>query len=129
MFTMRRPLVRSPIGMEVQEAFALFAANFVRWAAAWVRETAQDVPPALTKALGEVKMLVKVVAHSRARVVLSEAGCALVFDAHSAFAGAVVGGRSTRPYCPCLRPTQLRLARSHEAQLHKTYARAHGFIE
>lgn len=84
------PLVRSPIGMQLQEAFALFAANFVRWAATWVREQVQDVPPALAKSLGEVKTLVKVVAHSRARVVGSEAGCVLVFDAHSAFAGAVL---------------------------------------
>jgi hypothetical protein len=36
-FTMRRPLVRSPVGMQLQEAFALFAANLVRWAAAWVQ--------------------------------------------------------------------------------------------
>jgi hypothetical protein len=32
-FSMRRPLVRSPIGMQIQEQCALFAANFVRWAA------------------------------------------------------------------------------------------------
>jgi hypothetical protein len=40
--------------------------------------------------LSEVKTLVRVVAHSRARLVVSEAGCALVFDVHSAFAGAVL---------------------------------------
>jgi hypothetical protein len=97
-FTMRRPLVRSPIGMQLQEAFALFSANFVRWAAAWVRENMQDVPGALAKALGEVKTLVKVVAHSRARVVVSEAGCCLVFDAHSAFAGAVLVVRGRPVY-------------------------------
>lgn len=97
-FTMRRPLVRSPIGMQLQEAFALFAANFVRWAAAWVRANVQDVPTELAKALGEVKTLVKVVAHSRARVVVSEAGCALVFDAHSAFAGAVLVVRGRPVY-------------------------------
>ncbi len=89
-FTMRRPLVRSPIGMQLQEAFALFAANFVRWAVAWVQANVQDVTPALAQALREVKTLIRVVAHSRARVVVSEAGCALVFDAHSAFAGAVL---------------------------------------
>ena len=89
-FTMRRPLVRSPIGMQLQEAFALFAANFVRWAACWVREQLREVPPALKQALMEVKTLVRVLAHSRAQLVESETGCALVFDAHSAFAGAVL---------------------------------------
>lgn len=89
-FTMRRPLVRSPIGMQLQEEFALFGANFVRWAACWVREQIRDVPPALKTALSEVKTLVKVLAHSRGQWVESEAGCALVFDAHSPFAGAVL---------------------------------------
>lgn len=97
-FTMRRPLVRSPIGMQLQEAFALFAANFVRWAAAWVRANMQEVAPGLAAAVREVKTLVRVVAHSRARVVLSEAGCALVFDAHSAFAGAVLVVRGRPVY-------------------------------
>lgn len=89
-FTMRRPLVRSPVGMRLQEAFALFAANFVRWAAGWVREQIRAVPPALKQALSEVKTLIKVLAHSRAQVVESETGSALVFDAHSPFAGAVL---------------------------------------
>lgn len=89
-FTMRRPLVRSPIGMQLQEAFALFAANFVRWAVGWVREQIRDVPPALKQALSEVKTLVRVLAHSRAQVVENETGSALVFDAHCPFAGAVL---------------------------------------
>jgi hypothetical protein len=89
-FTMRRPLVRSPIGMQLQEAFAVFAANLVRWAAAWLLAQVRNIPPALAQALTEVKTLVRVVAHSRARWCVSEAGCVLVFDAHSAFAGAVL---------------------------------------
>jgi hypothetical protein len=97
-FTMRRPLVRSPIGMQLQEAFALFAANLVRWAAAWMLAQVRDMPPALAQALREVKTLVRVVAHSRARLVVSEAGYALVFDAHSAFAGAVLVIRGNPVY-------------------------------
>jgi hypothetical protein len=89
-FTMRRPLVRSPIGMQLQEAFALFAANFVRWAAAWVQAQVRNVPPALGQALREVKTLVRVLAHSRARLVVSETGFGLVFDGDSPFAGAVL---------------------------------------
>lgn len=89
-FSMRRPLVRSAIGMQLQEQFALFGANLVRWAAAWAREQLRSVPPALAQALREVKTLVRVLAHTRARLVESETGCALVFDAHSAFAGAML---------------------------------------
>ena len=44
----------------------------------------------LGQALSEVKTLVRVVAQSRARVVVSAAGCALVFETQSAFAGAVL---------------------------------------
>jgi hypothetical protein len=89
-FTMRRPLVRSPVGMQLQEAFALFAANFVRWAAAWVQSQVRNVPPALGKALREVKTLIRVLAHSPAQVVITETGCGLVFDGDSPFAGAVL---------------------------------------
>jgi hypothetical protein len=89
-FTMRRPLVRSSVGMQLQEAFALFAANFVRWAAAWVQSQVRNVPPAMGKALREVKTLMRVLAHSRAQVVITETGCGLVFDGDSPFAGAVL---------------------------------------
>jgi hypothetical protein len=76
--------------MHLQEQFALFAANFVRWAAEWAQEQLQDVPPALAQALREVKTLVRVVAHSRAGLVQTTVGCVLVFDRHSRFAGAVL---------------------------------------
>jgi len=89
-FTMRRPLVRSPFGMQIQEQCALFAANFVRWAARWARAQLRDVPSALAQALTEVKTMVRVVAHSRARLVDTPLGCALVFDMQSPFAGAVL---------------------------------------
>jgi hypothetical protein len=89
-FSMRRPLVRSEYGMQLQEQFALFAANFVRWAAEWARTQLEEVPPTLARALSAVKTLVRVVAHSRAELVETAVGCALVFDSHSPFAGAVL---------------------------------------
>jgi hypothetical protein len=89
-FRRRRPLVRCAIGMQIQEQCALLAANLVRWAAAWAPEQLRDVPVALAQAFSEVKTLVRVVAHSRARLVESSAGSALVFDTHSRFAGAVL---------------------------------------
>jgi hypothetical protein len=73
-FTMHRPLLRSPIGMQIQAQFALFAANFVRWAAAWAREQLREVPVALAQVLTEVKTLVRVLAHSRARLVETSLG-------------------------------------------------------
>jgi hypothetical protein len=97
-FSMRRLLVRSPIGMQIQEQCALFAANFVRWAAAWAREQLRDVLLALAQAQSEIKTLVRVVAHSRARLVENAAGCALVFDTHTPFAGAVLVVRGQAIY-------------------------------
>lgn len=41
-FTLKRHLVRSPIGMQLQEQFALFGANFVRWAIAWVKDLLRE---------------------------------------------------------------------------------------
>jgi hypothetical protein len=58
-FTLRRPLVRSEYGMQLQEQFALFAANFVGWAAAWAQAQLQEVPPVLARAMTAVKTLVR----------------------------------------------------------------------
>jgi hypothetical protein len=56
------------------------------------------VPVALAQALTEIKTLVRVVAHSRARLVETAAGCALVFDTHTPFAGAVLVVRGQAIY-------------------------------
>jgi hypothetical protein len=90
-FTMRRPLVRSRIGLQLQEQFSVFAANFVRWATQWARE--QDVQQAtrrLQQALLETKTWVRVVGRTRARLLQSGGGCVLVFDAAGPFAGSVL---------------------------------------
>ena len=90
-FTLRRPLVRSRFGLQVQEEFSVFAANFVRWAAQWARE--QAIAPATTRlqqALTEMKTLVRVVGQTRARLIQRGGGCALVFDAAGPFAGSVL---------------------------------------
>ncbi len=89
--TMRRPLVRSSIGLHLQEQFSVFAANFVRWAAQWVRAQASaQTTPRLQQALTETKTLVRVVGQTRARLIERGGGCALVFDAAGPFAGAVL---------------------------------------
>ena len=96
-FTLRRPLVRSRYGMQLQELLSTFAANFVRWAAAWLREQVMAAPARagemggpLQRALGQVKTLVRVVAHARAWLVETPLGRQLIFDASGPLAGAIV---------------------------------------
>ncbi len=43
-FQMRSLKLRSPAGLALAEAFALFAANLVRWAAVWLAETGTSIP-------------------------------------------------------------------------------------
>ena len=89
-FTMRRPLVRSRFGLQLQEQLSVFAANFVRWAAHWAREQVVVEGSRLQRALKETKTLVRVVGKTRARLVQGEGGSALVFDVKGPFAGSVL---------------------------------------
>ena len=61
MFTLKRHLVRSPVGIRLQEQFALFRANFVRWAATWVKDVLHQVNHTFTAAIGQVKPLVRTI--------------------------------------------------------------------
>jgi hypothetical protein len=89
-FTLKRHLVRSPIGMQLQEQFALFGANFVRWAAAWVKDLLSQPNRNFTQALGQIKTLVRVVSRTRARWVRNAVGNTLIFDEASPFAGTII---------------------------------------
>jgi hypothetical protein len=89
-FRLRHPLVRSPIGMLLQEQFGLFAANFVRWAAHWAKQLVRQANQALKDALTEVKTLVQDVAHCRARLVHNTVGRVLIFDERSPYAGSLL---------------------------------------
>ncbi len=88
-FTLKRHLVRSPMGMQLQEQFALFGANFVRWAAVWVKECLAQPQPAFLLALNQVKTLVRVVAHSQAHWVRNDCGNFLCFET-GPFAGTII---------------------------------------
>jgi hypothetical protein len=107
-FRLRHPLVRSPIGMLLQEQFSLFAANFVRWAAQWAKQLVRHANHALQAALTEVKTLVHDVAHCQARLVHNALGHVLVFDERGPFAGAIlllsgqVAFQHVLPFCKCL---------------------------
>ena len=89
-FTMRRPLVRSRFGLELQEQLSVFAANFVRWAAQWAREQVVVEGSRLQRALTETKTLVRVVGQTRARLLQKDGGSALVFDEAGPFGGSVL---------------------------------------
>lgn len=89
-FTLKRHLVRSPIGMQLQEQFALFAANFVRWCAAWVKQTLRQANHAFETALDEVKTLGRIVSHSSARWVRNALGNILVFDPDGPFSKTIL---------------------------------------
>jgi hypothetical protein len=89
-FTLKRHLVRSPIGMQLQEQFALFGANFVRWTADWVKGILRQANRNFTAALDQVKTLVRTVAHARARWVRNDRGHILIFDDNGPFAETVI---------------------------------------
>jgi hypothetical protein len=89
-FTLKRHLVRSSIGMQLQEQFALFGANLVRWAAAWVKELLAQTNQNFQTALAQVKTLVRVVSRTRTRWVRNSLGNTLIFDETGPFAGTVI---------------------------------------
>ncbi|KRT67983.1 MAG: hypothetical protein XU15_C0035G0004 [candidate division NC10 bacterium CSP1-5] len=99
-FPMRRPWVRSPLGLQLQEHFSRFAANFVRWAASWAQQIVRDANWALRQALTEVKTLVQIVAHCRVRLVHHAVGRVMIFDEHGPFAGSMflLAGQATYQY-------------------------------
>jgi hypothetical protein len=87
-FTMHHLKVRSAPAIFLQEQFALFAANFVRWAARWLTQQCPDILPSWQNtAHPKVKEQVKVVAHTSAWVNWQDQGCLLTFTDHSLFAG------------------------------------------
>jgi hypothetical protein len=89
-FTLKRHLVRSPIGMQIQEQLALFAANFVRWAAAWLEEQVVQANHCFQQTLTQVKTLVHTAAHASARWVRNAHGQILIFAPNGPFAGTTI---------------------------------------
>ena len=86
-FQMHHLKIRSPIGLLIQEEFAVFAANFVRLAAAWLHEACPDVPASYDRVRTSVKRMVRVGANTSAWVIWQPGGCLLRFTELSAFAG------------------------------------------
>lgn len=87
-FEMHHLKVRSAPGLYLQEQFAVFAANFVRWAARWLATQCPQLPSGWQDTTQpKVKEQVKVAAHTSAWVSWQEQGCLLTFTDHSVFAG------------------------------------------
>lgn len=86
-FQMHHLKVRSPAGLMIQEEFAVFAANLVRLAATWLRQTCPDAPPPFDHAQASVKQMVRIAANTSAWVIWQPGGCLLRFTELSAFAG------------------------------------------
>lgn len=89
-FTLKRHLVRSPVGMQIQEQLALFAANFVRWAADWLDKQLVQTNRCFQQALTQVKTLVHTAAHASARWVCNAHGETLIFAANGPFADTII---------------------------------------
>ena len=87
-FEVQHIKVRSRPAMRLQEHFALFAANFVRFAAVWLAEQCPQVPAGWqVSQCPKVKEQVKVGAHSPARVEWNGSDCLLRFAERSVYAG------------------------------------------
>ena len=79
--------VRSEPAIALQEAFVLFAANFIRWASHWLQAQEHPAANALNVRKLGVKRQVQVAAHVSAQVIRDPEGKLLKFSEQSAFAG------------------------------------------
>lgn len=87
-FAMHHLKVRSAPAIFLQEQFAVFAANFVRWAARWLVEQCPQLPNGWqNSAKTKVKEQVQVAAHTSAWVIWQDQGCLLRFTDQSLYAG------------------------------------------
>ena len=112
-FEMRHLKLRSPGGLALAEAFALFAANLVRWAAVWLaqaNETA-SAPFVPNGAAINVKQLVRTAANTSAWVISQpKQGVVVAFTESSPFRGVelVIGcNGSFQLPLPLLRSAQI----------------------
>jgi hypothetical protein len=102
-FYLHRIKVRSEPAIYLQEAFVIFAANFIRWASYWLAEHALAAENTLDVSALGVKQQVRVAAHVSAQVIRDSEGWLLKFSEHSAFAGQVLklpGGNCSPPQVP-----------------------------
>ena len=97
-FQMHHLKVRSPHALKLQEHFACFAANFVRFATRWLAQQQTEPSPVDSTS---VKQIVTVAAHTSAIVIRDEANWLLKFSDHSCYAGHTL--------CVSVQPIQMPL--------------------
>jgi len=84
-FKMHPLKMRSKGGIALQEQFALFAANFVRWTAVWLHQQIRHSTPRFDEALTRVKAMVRVVANTSAWVIAEGDSLLVKFDETAAY--------------------------------------------
>ena len=90
-FQMHHLKVRTAPALWLQEQFAAFAANFVRWAAHWLSTQCYQEPEQwLAPVAASIKTLVQVAAHTPADVAWLPDGCLLRFTDQSLYAGRTI---------------------------------------
>ena len=108
-FKVQHLMSRSPAGIRLQELFTLFGANFVRWAAVWLRDRIPEEGASFLQTLDSVKTMVRVAANSPAWLIRNPLGDFLEFAEPSRFAGIILrlsGIWCYQPALPLLRPLQ-----------------------
>lgn len=93
-FQMHHLKVRSQTGLAIQEQLTVFAANFVRWAAAWLSQNSTTTSEALQRIQASVKQSVRIAANTTAQVTWQSQGCLLRFTELSPLADAVLAVRT-----------------------------------
>ena len=96
-FYLHRLKVRSEPAIYLQEAMTIFAANFIRWATAWVEKHAEQNENTLFIGNMGVKKQVQVAANTSAKVIQNSEVMLLRFSPASAFAGKQLFFRAQRP--------------------------------
>jgi len=86
-FYLNRLKVRSEPAIYLQEAMTIFAANFIRWATAWIEQHALPSGNSLPLSKMSIKKQVQVAANTSATVIHHSGGMLLMFHPASAFAG------------------------------------------
>lgn len=89
-FKVQHLMSHSPAGIEIQALLTVFAANFVRWADAWVRERVEHSTKRFETALASPKRLVRVAANSPATVERRPGRETVCFSPLSCFGGVVI---------------------------------------
>lgn len=108
-FKMHPLKMRSSGGIALQEQFSLFAANFVRWAARWLRQRVARSTSRFDDALSRVKAMVRVAANTSAWLVGEDEGLLLKFDETGAYPGVELRLAGTWRVRPPLLPQKVQV--------------------